>query len=141
MFAHCKNVTILLIDHDEAFRTGLGTILREDGHGVLEFNDPGEVPPLTELGTVDLAISDCTEHERHGLAFAADFHNARPDVPVILLTTYDADDHGVGGVWYGRVRMLPKPVDYEAFHTLIHELVGEPRRAKRKASRSRRAKH
>jgi len=121
----CKNVTILLIDPDEAFRTALSSILREDGHGVLDFDEPGHVPPLEELGAVHLAICDCSEAEREGLAFAADFHTARPEVPVILLTAYDTDEHGGRGRRIRHVHLLPKPVDYEGFHALIHELVDQ----------------
>lgn len=123
MRGSCQSVTILLIDQDEAFRTALGSILREDGHGVLEYDEPRHVPPLSELGAVDLAISDCSEAERDGLAFAADFHTARPNVPVILLTGYDAGEHNGRRGRIRHVHLLPKPVDYESFHALIHQLV------------------
>ncbi|MCK6555895.1 response regulator [Candidatus Binatia bacterium] len=120
----CNKLTILLIDRDEAFRTALSSILREDGHGVLEYDDPGHVPPIRELDAVDLAVSDCSPSEREALAFAADFHTARPEVPMILLTTYHADDYNGRCRRIPHLYVLPKPVDYETFHALIHELAG-----------------
>ena len=120
----CQKLTILLIDRDEAFRSALSGILREDGHGVIEYDDPALVPPPSELAAVDLAISDCSDAERQALAFAADFHTAWPEVPVILLTTYDAAGYRGQRRQIQHVYVVPKPVDYESFHALIHELAG-----------------
>lgn len=123
MAVTCEKVTILLIDRDEAFRSALSTILREDGHEVIEYDDPRHVPPLNELGAVDLAISDCSDGERQVLAFAADFHMAWPEVPLILLTAY-ADGYRGRSWQVPHLHVLPKPVDYESFHARLHEIVG-----------------
>lgn len=122
MSANCGDVVILLIDPDEAFRTALGAILREDGHPVLEFRSPAELPPPASLGGVDVAIDDCSRSEATGLAFAAEFRAAHPGVPLILLTACDAE--GPPEPWRElyAVQVVPKPVEYEPFHALIHGL-------------------
>ena len=58
----------------------------------------------------------------NGVAFADRFHASRPDVPVVLVTAYRT--HAIEALAAARpfLTALSKPIDYEQFHTLVHEL-------------------
>jgi len=42
-------MTVLLLDDDDAFRTALTELLRDDGHTVQAYASIAELPPLPEL--------------------------------------------------------------------------------------------
>jgi DNA-binding NtrC family response regulator len=57
------------------------------------------------------------------VAFADRFHAARPDAPVVLMTAFLT--HAVEAQVAVRpfLTVLSKPLDYNEFHTLLHELI------------------
>lgn len=112
--------TILLVDDDEAFRHGLAENLREDGHGVLEYSDPTEIPPLTRMAPVDLLITDYLMKGEDGLTFARRFHAAHPSVPVLLVTICCTPP--LDGSF---VSVLSKPFAYDQLHEIVHALTAE----------------
>lgn len=118
----CSDIPILLVEDEHAFRTGLGGMLREDGHDVLEYSEPGRMPPLSLLGHVSLLLSDYEMPGQNGLLLADRFHAAHPNVPIILATGFrgSALEHEVAG--RGFLHLVEKPVTYDYIHSLIHEL-------------------
>jgi two-component system nitrogen regulation response regulator GlnG len=115
---------ILLVDNDEDFRHGLAENLRDDGHQVLEFSRPGDLPPLAQLGAVELAVTDyLMEGGENGLAFAHRFHGARPKVPVVLLTAYSTAQIEAAAARSGFISLLHKPLDYGQLQRIISRLV------------------
>jgi DNA-binding NtrC family response regulator len=115
---------ILLLDDDVVFRKGLALHLRKDGHEVVEYDSPTEIPDLDGLGELDLVLTDYQMQGKDGLAFADDFHGLHRDVPVVMLTAYWSQ-HLDGEVSRRQfLRLLQKPVDYFQLHDLIHSLRG-----------------
>ena len=78
-------MVILVVEHDEDFRTALAEALHEAGHRVKAYNSPAEVP-LKRLRAVDLVFSDYHLPGRTGIQFADAFHALYPRVPVVILT-------------------------------------------------------
>ena len=97
-------------------------MLGDDGHEVFAYAFPGEVPEDGRLQGVTLLITDYDMPGENGVAFADRFHAARPDVPVVLVTAYRT--HAIEALASARpfLTALSKPLDYEQFHTLVHEL-------------------
>jgi DNA-binding NtrC family response regulator len=116
-------MTILLVDDDDGFRTALGELLAEDGHVVRMYGSTAELPPFAELPVPGVLISDYQLGPgEDGLSFAQRFNSAHPGVPVILVTAHVSDHltRTVSSAPY--LRMLPKPVDYDDLHRLLHEI-------------------
>ena len=116
-------MTILLIDNDEDFRQALAENLRDDGHRVLEYPTPVDVP-LDQLEGVDLTITDYLMNGEDGLAFANRFHRSRPGVPVVLVTAYATKLVEQAVKNSGFLSLLHKPLDYGRMERLITDLTG-----------------
>lgn len=116
----CAEISILLVDREPAFRAALTGMLREDGHGVFECPDATDLPPLDLVGLIDVLVSAHDMPAQNGVWLADRFHAARPAVPVILLATYRP--FALEGPERPFLRLIEKPVPYEALHGVIHEL-------------------
>lgn len=110
---------ILLIDDDRDFRGALAENLRDDGHQVWEYENPGELPPIIELGNIGAVLSDYQMDAVDGLTLADRFHAAHPGVPVVLMTAYwsRALDAEVAQREYLYLRR--KPLDYEDVQAVL----------------------
>ena len=122
LFMACapKPTRILVVDDEGAFRESLAEMLRDDGHEVLDYSAPAEVPPLDRLSGIDVVVTDYEMPGKNGLAFADEFHAHRPGVPILLVTA-DASDLDVHMARRPFLRMMQKPIGYDALHRAIHE--------------------
>jgi len=118
-------LTVLLVDDDEAFRRGLAENLRDDGHLVFEYGEPGDVPLLSALDGVTVVVTDYEMPGSDGLCFADRVHAAAPQLPVVLLTAQREAPLEANAAGRSFVRLLYKPVEYQRLHQLLHELVGD----------------
>lgn len=119
----CSALTIVVVDDDASFRSGLAEIFNDDGHRVHAFADPPHVSVLAELD-VSLVITDYRMAAIDGVAFADGVHATLPHVPVLLVTAYWAPevDRAVAERHY--LRLYRKAVAYDELHALVHELAG-----------------
>ena len=120
MAAGCRPTRILLVDDEGAFRDSLADMLRDDGHEVLAYPAPSALPDLAQLGDVDLLVTDFEMPGTNGLELADAFHRRHPVIPVLLVTAYRS---GLQGEAARRsfVRLVQKPIGYDAIHRTIHE--------------------
>jgi len=118
----CRAIGILLLEDEPSLRTGLAQMLRDDGHEVWDYAAPAEVPSLSDLDGVAVAVTDYEMPGKNGLAFADEFHAQHPDVPVLLMTAYRKPSLAAQVLDRPYLRILQKPVDYEAIHATIHEI-------------------
>jgi DNA-binding NarL/FixJ family response regulator len=88
-------IRVLVVDDDALVRAGLAMMLAgtEDIRIVAEAADGSEVGPAVDAYAPDVVLMDIRMPRVDGLA-ATEALRARPDAPeVIVLTTFDADDH------------------------------------------------
>lgn len=118
----CSSIAILLVDDEASFRTSFAETLRDDGHDVLDYGSPGEVPRLDDLTQVSVLVTDYEMPGGTGIELADAFHAHHPRVPVLLVTAYPT--RSLEGQMGERpyLRLFHKPVDYDDIHALIHEL-------------------
>jgi two-component system C4-dicarboxylate transport response regulator DctD len=109
---------ILLLDDDDDFRTAVADTLRDDGHEVLEYADPAEVP-LETLARATALMTDYRMPSTDGVAFADRFHAAHPAAPVIVTTSYSTAflESQVAARPY--IHLLRKPMDYPTLIGLL----------------------
>jgi DNA-binding NtrC family response regulator len=112
-------MTILLIDDDDDFRSGLAENLREDGHEVREYSHPGAIPRVELLGNVTAVIIDYQMREQDGLAFADRFHASFPEVPIVLVTAFWTHNLDAAVAARSYVHLRRKPFDYEDISSLL----------------------
>lgn len=93
---------ILLIDDHNVIRHGLRTLLETAlGHRVLEAGSSEEGMALIQSATIDLVLVDARMPGEDGITFLRRAKAARPDLPVIVLSTYDTEDYVSGALENG----------------------------------------
>ncbi|HVO26602.1 MAG TPA: response regulator [Candidatus Margulisiibacteriota bacterium] len=127
-FVSSGRLCVLLVDDDEAFRSGLADNLRDDGHSVLAYAAPSEVPS-SAFRAVSVVVTDFDLPGNDGLSFAEHVHAAQPSLPVVVVTAHPDAPAMVNAVARGFVRLMEKPVDYQSLHRLLHTLVDDGSRA------------
>jgi DNA-binding NtrC family response regulator len=117
----CNDITIVVVDDDIAFRSGLAANLADDGHVVAEYGDPQDVP-VDVLGAARVVVTDYQMAAIDGLTFADRVHALRPETAIVLATAYWTIEIEAAVAERNFVRLCRKPVDYEELHTLVHEI-------------------
>ncbi len=104
--------TVLLVEDDEAIRTMLARILRDNGYTVIEAENAGEALLIAEeaANTIHLVVSDVVMPHVTGDRLVSRIRETRPDVPALLISGYPEsvrDDLGARD-W---ATLLIKPFD------------------------------
>lgn len=121
----CNAITVVVVDDDASFRSGVAANLEDDGHVVLAYEDPRDVPPPS-VAAANLVVSDYQMAAVDGITFADGIHAERPDINVVLATAYwTVEMEAEVAVRRAYVRLCRKPVDYDELHVLVHELAAE----------------
>ena len=110
---------VLLLDSDDDFRSALAANLADDGHAVVHFARPRDVPPLATFEELTLLILDYQLDGEDGLSFADRFHASHPRVPVVMVTTYASDRLEAEVAARTFLTLRHKPVDYEELAQLL----------------------
>jgi DNA-binding NtrC family response regulator len=118
---NCSAIGILLVDDEASFRTNLAEMLRDDGHVVWDYGTPADIPEPAAKSEVAVLISDYDMPGKTGIALADEFH-ARRKVPVLLVTAYRTRSIDAQVSSRPFMRLVEKPIDYGALHTLLHQL-------------------
>ena len=110
---------VLLLDSDDDFRSALAANLTDDGHAVVHFARPRDVPALATFEQLTLLILDYQLNGEDGLSFADRFHASHPRVPVVMVTTYASDRLEAEVAARTFLTLRHKPVDYEELARLL----------------------
>jgi CheY-like chemotaxis protein len=112
---------ILLVDDEALVRAGTAMMLDELGHAVLEAGSGKQgLELLAEDGAIDLLMTDFNMPDMDGMEMIDLARQAKPDLAVVLITGYDADDprfaelHAVN---------LGKPFGLDELEVAIHTAV------------------
>src|ERR1700681_996007 len=89
--------TVLVIEDDLAIRRGLRDALRHEGYGVLEAGDAIEGQRLALTAEIGLVLLDLVLPAGSGLGVLERIREARPSLPVIVLTARGGEDDRVRG--------------------------------------------
>jgi DNA-binding response OmpR family regulator len=101
--------TVLVIEDDLAIRRGLRDALRHEGYGVLEAGDAVEGQRLALTADTGLVLLDLVLPAGNGLAVLERIREARPSLPVIVLTARGGEDDRVRGLRLGADDYVVKP--------------------------------
>ena len=95
-------LSILLIDDHNVIRHGLRTLIETAlGHRVLEAGGTEEGLAVLQSASVDLVLVDARMPGGDGITFLRRSKAARPELPVIVLSTYDTEDYVSGALENG----------------------------------------
>lgn len=95
-------LSILLIDDHNVIRHGLRTLIETAlGHRVLEAGSTAEGLEVLQSASIDLVLVDARMPGEDGITFLRRAKAARPELPVIVLSTYDTEDYVSGALENG----------------------------------------
>jgi DNA-binding NarL/FixJ family response regulator len=109
-------IRVLIVDDDPLVRVGLGLVLGagKDLQIVGEAGDGVEAVELTRRLRPDVVLMDIRMPRMDGLAATREIRRDGPDPAVIVLTTFDTDEHLLGALRLGANGFLLKDIAPEA---------------------------
>ena len=121
---------MLLAEDDGALRFLLGSVLRKDGHRVLEVPDGEQLvlahaalPPGREGRTV--VLSDLSMPVRNGLSAVEEIRGREPGLGIILMGAFLEPDDAPRAAALGAA-FLTKPFELAAMRELVRRLMETP---------------
>jgi two-component system C4-dicarboxylate transport response regulator DctD len=106
-----KPSTILLIDDEPDMLRTMVEILEADGHVVVPIGDSRDVPPRLAKSKADLIVSDIVMPHLNGLQLLQLVRAERPDLPVLLVTSFAELGFARKALEAGACGFLEKPFE------------------------------
>lgn len=100
---------ILIVDDEKSMRRILSTILKEEGHVVVEASGAKEAIDLISKGQFDLVFTDQKMPDGDGLSVITAARDADPSLPVVMLTAFATVDLAVEAMRQGAFDFIAKP--------------------------------
>ena len=120
---------ILLVDDDQAITTVLGSLLKQEGLGVLTAGSGAEALALLEKQPVDVMVTDLRMPGLDGMALLRRSTQASPDVPVIVLSAHGTVALAVDAMKAGAADFLTKPFDRDEVLFVVKKALAAAQRA------------
>jgi DNA-binding NarL/FixJ family response regulator len=117
-----SRVRVLIADDQALFREGLRTLLsaRDDMNVVGEAADGAEAVALVERLQPAVVLMDLRMPVVDGIQATASIRARWPDIPILVLTTFDDDSNLFGALRAGAAGYLLKDVSSETLVAAIH---------------------
>jgi CheY-like chemotaxis protein len=119
---------ILVIDDDNALRTGIVGFLKVAGYDVRSAANGQEAMRLLKEGPVDLVITDINMPEMDGIEVLMELRAQVPDLPVLAMSGGGLVPHQLllgNASALGAVRAIAKPFDLSYLLEVVQELSAE----------------
>ena len=104
---------ILVVDDEEAIRSGLGEILTEEGHEVLSAENAEAALKLLQEKVIDLVCTDVRMPGMDGYQLLAQIKKDHPETEVIVITGFATVSAAVDAVKQGAHDYLSKPFELD----------------------------
>lgn len=104
-----KNITVLIIEDDNAFNNMLAQFLKRNQYEVHQAYSAKEGNLLLEKEHVDLIISDLRLPDKDGIAFLKELRLSENSIPFILMTAYADVQTAVKAMKMGAADYISKP--------------------------------
>lgn len=113
---------ILVVDDNKEMREVLRIYIEKMGHTVQEAANGLDALQECERSEADLVVCDIGMPVMDGGTFLREFRDARPGVPVVMLTSRHQDSRSEW-IGQGADAFFEKPIMYAQFKLLIDDLV------------------
>lgn len=114
---------ILLIEDDRAITGGMEKVMVGEGYDVtvLDRGDEGLDTALHQ--PFDLVISDLKLPGTDGLTLVRELHQAKPKLPIILMTAHGTTDTAIEAMRWGAFDYVPKPFEMDELLDLVSRAI------------------
>lgn len=117
-----KTMLVLVVDDRLEDRETFKDILEARGYKVATAKDGHEAVSLIRKEIFDIVFLDVKMPEFDGVAAFEEIHKVRPEIPVIMVTAYTADELVKQALDKGAYACLFKPLDMEKLVKLLDEI-------------------
>jgi DNA-binding NtrC family response regulator len=116
---------ILYIEDDASVRAEIGLLIEMLGYEVALAGDVTEARARFLEQPVDLVLTDLYMPGGKGTDLLHEFHQAKPDLPVIVLTGFPSDDTILQTILEGGYTYLAKPVPGDQLRIILERALTE----------------
>ena len=117
-----KNITVLIIEDDNAFNNMLAQFLKRNQYEVHQAYSAKEGNLLLEKEHVDLIISDLRLPDKDGIAFLKELRLSENSIPFILMTAYADVQTAVKAMKMGAADYISKPFVQEEVLLVLNKI-------------------
>jgi two-component system, NtrC family, response regulator HydG len=110
---------ILLVDDEANIRRILGSVLRDDGHEIVEARTVGESLLALRAGIYDLVITDQKMPDGEGLQIVDSCRDIDPALPVVMLTAFATIELAVEAMRRGTFDFITKPFQPDQVRAVV----------------------
>ena len=118
-----SELSLLLVDDEEAFRKLVGSELAHAGYQVTTAAGLGEARDLLRERTFHLALLDVRMPDGSGLDLLAEIKEAAPATEVLMLTGHATVEEAIRAMKNGALDFLTKPFKFEALEAVLEKAV------------------
>ena len=119
-----EKLRVLIVDDDQMLAKTLKDIIKAKGYDAECANSASKSLEILKETAFDCVITDVKMPEMDGVELYRAIKRVQPDIPVVLMTAYSADDRINEGLSEGALACLTKPLDIESllrFFSLLHK--------------------
>jgi DNA-binding response OmpR family regulator len=121
-----QQARVLIVDDDRMMAKTLADIVRFKGFQAEVAHAAAEALQYLEATSFDCVLSDIKLEGMDGIELYGAIKTRLPDMPVVLMTAYSADEDITAGLQAGVVHILTKPVDINRVLAFL-EAVSRPK--------------
>ena len=124
-WATCCRETVLLVEDERELRRLAAILLREEGYTVLEAGSGAEALQVSSQhqGPIHLLMTDIMMPGMGGIALAGRLIDPHPNLKVIYLSGYSAEDIGWQGAKEAGAIFVEKPFRIEVLLSKVREVL------------------
>jgi DNA-binding NtrC family response regulator len=115
--------SILIVDDDKNHRSGMMTLLEEEGFTVDSAQNGREGAEKLEQNIYDLILTDYKMNEMDGMNFLKHISTNYPSLKVIMITGFGTIEHAVEAMQHGAINYITKPFKPQKLIKTIHSVL------------------
>jgi len=118
---------VIIIDDEKSLLDLLSVVFKKEGYGVRTALSAKLAFEIIDREDIDLVVTDIKMPETDGMEVLRHVREARPDVPVVMITAYGSINQAVETLKAGALDYVVKPFDVEELKIIVARGLDERR--------------
>ena len=127
---------LLVVDDDPGLSEVIELLLEREGYAVHRTGTVKRGVELAVTGEFELVVTDLKLPDATGLDAIAAIRAERPELPIIMITSYSSMESAIAALRAGAVDYIIKPFNNDEFLHAIRRALDEPRTRRAKMARA-----
>jgi len=127
---------LLVVDDDPGLSEVIELLLEREGYAVHRTGTVKRGVELAATGEFELVITDLKLPDATGLDAIAAIRADRPELPIIMITSYSSMESAIAALRAGAADYIIKPFNNDEFLEAIRRALDEPRTRRAKVARA-----